>query len=86
MSMYLVFALSFLMTFFETRNFKIVREEEMKHFHQGLRITIFRIVKSWPNPNDLQIQVESTGQASLSTNHFFHPKKYKPADLTCIGI
>ena len=40
MSMYLVFSLSFLMTFFETRNFKIVREEEMKHFHQGLRITI----------------------------------------------
>lgn len=31
MSMYLVFALSFLMTFLETKNFKIVRDGEMKH-------------------------------------------------------
>ena len=35
MSMYLVFALSFLMTFFETKNFKIVRDGDMKHIFQG---------------------------------------------------
>ena len=35
MSMYLVFALSFLMTFFETKNFKIVKDGEIKYFFQG---------------------------------------------------
>ena len=54
MSMYLVFALSFLMTFFETKNFKIVRDGDMKHIFKDKQSLLHRPLRdeinSWDSP------------------------------------